>query len=783
MKRAQSSTELKLTDFFSKKPKNELSLTEQQSDAVADAEATAQMTDSMPSPCSESDKLSKESHSNPDHPQSEDHSDSEADSEGELQATPHEPADDGEGTASKHTDFPNVWSASQWSDKKKTYPWLECRNGKLGCTVCEKAQLSIHKQKGVSLATEWKTYSVSYNGSSRMSQLKSLRNKILKHKESSAHTTAMEICAKSDQQAIEKQVDVMNKVEIVKTEKVLRTAYFLAKEDRPYSDHVLLLELQEANGLDLGPGLRSRFTATNMIGHIATEMRQSACSHIQKSGGKISVLIDESTTVSNKSALIIYLKCQSEVNGEPHFMFLDLIELEDQSAATICQSLLRCLSCHGFDDIYLKNNLICFASDGASVMLGKKSGVASLLAEKYPNIIRWHCLNHRLELAVSSAIKEVTAVNHFQVFFDKLYTLYSRSPKNKHEIDSCAAELGLQLNKIGRIFNVRWVASSFRTVAAVWKDYPALCKHFQNAAADTNRSTQDRASFQGMLKRIQSPEFVVDLGVMNDALSELSHLSLVLQNRGTSIVYADKLMHRSIRVLESMIEKSGTKTKVAKDAADTMVFQNIALTKNEKLTTINEKQFLTSLVNNMTARLFTTQSSHVSSKTDATSDVSTLQYEQLVKQFGVLDEETWPTEIPPGFGENEIMQICERFHLSHSHMLTVNGYRDYLDNGGRKVPADLQPLVHCTHVIPCSTAECERGFSMMNIIVTDTRNKLLISHVSDLLFIKLHGPPVKRWNATKYTKTWLRKHRSAVDTQTRVVSAEAITEDPLWRLF
>ncbi len=77
----------------------------------------------------------------------------------------------------------------------------------------------------------------------------------------------------------------------------------------------------------------------------------------------------------------------------------------------------------------------------------------------------------------------------------------------------------------------------------------------------------------------------------------------------------------------------------------TMVFQNIALTKNEKLTTINEKQFLTSLVNNMTARLFTTQSSHVSSKTDATSDVSTLQYEQLVKQFGVLDEETWPTEI------------------------------------------------------------------------------------------------------------------------------------------
>ena len=84
-----------------------------------------------------------------------------------------------------------------------------------------------------------------------------------------------------------------------------------------------------------------------------------------------------------------------------------------------------------------------------------------------------------------------------------------------------------------------------------------------------------------MLTRNQSPEFVVDLGVMYDALSELSHLSLVLQDRGISIVYADKLMHRSIRVLESMIEKFGMKAKVAKDAADTMMFQNIALTKND----------------------------------------------------------------------------------------------------------------------------------------------------------------------------------------------------------
>ena len=67
-------------------------------------------------------------------------------------------------------------------------------------------------------------------------------------------------------------------------------------------------------------------------------------------------------------------------------------------------------------------------------MLGRKSGVVSQILGKYPNVIIWHCLNHRLELAVSDAIGEVTAVNHSQIFFDKLYSIYSMSPKNIHEL-------------------------------------------------------------------------------------------------------------------------------------------------------------------------------------------------------------------------------------------------------------------------------------------------------------------------------------------------------------
>ena len=76
-------------------------------------------------------------------------------------------------------------------------------------------------------------------------------------------------------------------------------------------------------------------------------------------------------------------------------------------------------------------------------------------------------MNHRLDLAVSNAVDEVTGVNHLKIFMQKLYSLYSMSNKNECELKDAAAEVGSQLLRIGRVLDVRWVASSFRTVRAV----------------------------------------------------------------------------------------------------------------------------------------------------------------------------------------------------------------------------------------------------------------------------------------------------------------------------
>ena len=60
---------------------------------------------------------------------------------------------------------------------------------------------------------------------------------------------------------------------------------------------------------------------------------------------------------------------------------------------------------------------------------------------------------------------------------------------------------------IGRILNTRWVASSLRTVVAVWKQFEALHNHVSQAAADDTRTKRERAQYGGLMTKLRTDEF------------------------------------------------------------------------------------------------------------------------------------------------------------------------------------------------------------------------------------------------------------------------------------
>jgi len=104
-----------------------------------------------------------------------------------------------------------------------------------------------------------------------------------------------------------------------------------------------------------------------------------------------------------------------------------MVAVTDTTAVGILDALLGRLSTrNGFTEDFLSQFWLGIGTNGASVMLGKPS----LWKETYPNLLTWHCFNHRLELAVHDAVKACTEVNHFKIFTEKLYSLYSIKPNS-----------------------------------------------------------------------------------------------------------------------------------------------------------------------------------------------------------------------------------------------------------------------------------------------------------------------------------------------------------------
>jgi len=73
----------------------------------------------------------------------------------------------------------------------------------------------------------------------------------------------------------------------------------MAKCSQPFTEHETLTDLQQLTGIDLGVILHSRYTATNIVNHIAGEMRKKVVNNTVSCSAKLSVLIDESTTLKS----------------------------------------------------------------------------------------------------------------------------------------------------------------------------------------------------------------------------------------------------------------------------------------------------------------------------------------------------------------------------------------------------------------------------------------------------------------------------------------------------
>ena len=61
-------------------------------------------------------------------------------------------------------------------------------------------------------------------------------------------------------------------------------------------------------------------------------------------------------------------------------------------------------------------------------------------------------------------------------------------------------------------------------------------------------------------------------------------------------------------------------------------------------------------------------------------------------------------------------------------------------------PDNFHELQDAIRTMSYCTTECERDFSLLNIITSDLRSSLTVTNIANLLFVYNNVPPLSLWN-------------------------------------
>ena len=169
---------------------------------------------------------------------------------------------------------------------------------------------------------------------------------------------------------------------------LFRNAHALAKHDRPYSDFAWLCRLEKRKGLNVGESYLNDKNCKIFTHAIALHERQKIRQAIENSPF-VSILYDGSTESSITDNEIIYLRYAR--HGTSIVKFLGYMSVEKADAKGVLSAMKSTCQMNDLDWTDTASKMVAMGSDGASVMLRVKNGVAALLKEANPSVVPVHC--------------------------------------------------------------------------------------------------------------------------------------------------------------------------------------------------------------------------------------------------------------------------------------------------------------------------------------------------------------------------------------------------------
>ncbi|XP_060571778.1 E3 SUMO-protein ligase KIAA1586-like isoform X2 [Ruditapes philippinarum] len=477
-----------------------------------------------------------------------------------------------------------------------------------------------------------------------------------------------------------------------------------------------------------------------------------------KSSEKYSLMFDESTDISVHQNLIMYIRILETdhlgvVNPKTHFFCID--SLERANAESIYAKVICTLNEKG-----IKLSGLCGVStDGASVMVGNKSGVVTRLKQAVPGILATHCIGHRLALSCCSGADSIPYLVKVQEILNSVYKYFHFSPKHMAMLESIQQHTKGNSLKFKEVFHTRWL--SFEgSVEALVRNYSDLVSVFLEESSGKALS---------LYKPITSFKFLYVVNFLCDILKPLAALSKSYQKSDLDFSEVTPLLRSTVAKVESLgSKKDGTclskflsqvphEPQVGDDGLMTFQYQGHTIRDGEK-----QRQEANSICDKFVKGMVRSMNDRFSDNDDSVVLTALCNYfNPVVDKDSKVDDVDVIVEYLGNVGVECNVDDLDMF-LGYAHALISEG------NKSVKAPNDVANLAlrkkdvypvaseaaERLLLAPVSTVDCERGFSKQNLIKTCLRSRLSVKSLDRLMRITVEGPEIGQFPFDKAFKKW-----------------------------
>lgn len=227
----------------------------------------------------------------------------------------------------------------------------------------------------------------------------------------------------------QKELDHNAEVQVGVYERVFYCLYWLAKEEIANVKAKRLLQLVEKLGCDMSGFNHTSVGSQRDMLLLLGELIQNEV--IAAVTGPFGIMVDDMTDIANLEQMLGFIQYYSKSSEKVEVKFLCLENVlansDKADSETITGVLLKVIEKHGLNFKWFKS----FVSDGASVMVGERSGVATRLkADKIiQSLISVHCVCHKLALACTDTLNDLSTIKQVQNTLNTLWRLLDNSNK------------------------------------------------------------------------------------------------------------------------------------------------------------------------------------------------------------------------------------------------------------------------------------------------------------------------------------------------------------------